>query len=289
MTQDLAASIRARLLNLAKANNTDFNQILVRYALERFLYRISQSKYSDQFLLKGALLFALWYDMPHRPTRDADLLGFGDSNLKSLEETFRDISSMMVDDGVVFDPDSVTVEEIRKEAGYSGARVVISANLAKARTKTQIDIGFGDVVTPNPIDATYPTLLDDMPPPKLRVYPIYTVIAEKLHAIVLLGMTNTRLKDYFDLQVLLDREEIDIHILTEAISATFVRRGMPIPTELPIGLSDEFAKDPTRQKLWDAFLKKNDIKSMPLTTTVNQLKLLFEKYLKLHHILNSKL
>jgi len=149
MTQDLAASIRARLLNLAKANNTDFNQILVRYALERFLYRISQSKYSDQFLLKGALLFALWYDMPHRPTRDADLLGFGDSNLKSLEETFRDISSMMVDDGVVFDPDSVTVEEIRKEAGYSGARVVISANLAKARTKTQIDIGFGDVVTPN--------------------------------------------------------------------------------------------------------------------------------------------
>jgi len=128
-----------------------------------------------------------------------------------------------------------------------------------------------------------------MPPPKLRVYPIYTVIAEKLHAIVLLGMTNTRLKDYFDLQVLLDREEIDIHILTEAISATFVRRGMPIPTELPIGLSDEFAKDPTRQKLWDAFLKKNDIKSMPLTTTVNQLKLLFEKYLKLHHILNSKL
>jgi len=289
MTQDLATSIRARLLNLAKANNTDFNQILVRYALERFLYRISQSKYSNQFLLKGALLFVIWYDMPHRPTRDADLLGFGDSNLKSLEEIFRDISSMMVDDGVVFDPDSVTVEEIRKEAGYSGARVVISANLAKARTKTQIDIGFGDVVTPNPIDATYPTLLDDMPPPKLRVYPIYTVIAEKLHAIVLLGMTNTRLKDYFDLQVLLDREEIDIHILTEAISATFVRRGMPIPTELPIGLSDEFAKDPTRQKLWDAFLKKNDIKSMPLTTTVNQLKLLFEKYLKLHHILNSKL
>ena len=289
MTQDLAASIRARLLNLAKANNTDFNQILVRYALERFLYRISQSKYSNQFLLKGALLFVIWYDMPHRPTRDADLLGFGDSNLKSLEETFRDISSMMVDDGVVFDPDSVTVEEIRKEAGYSGARVVISANLAKARTKTQIDIGFGDVVTPNPIDATYPTLLDDMPPPILRVYPIYTVIAEKLHAIVLLGMTNTRLKDYFDLQVLLDREEIDIHILTEAISATFVRRGMPIQTELPIGLSDEFAKDPTRQKLWDAFLKKNDIKSMPLTTTVNQLKLLFEKYLNHRHLLNSKL
>jgi len=154
MSQDLAASIRARLLNIAKSDNTDFNQILVRYALERFLYRISQSEFSDQFLLKGALLFTLWYDMPHRPTRDADLLGFGDSNLKSLKKNFRDIASMKVDDGILFEPDSVVVEEIRKEAGYFGARVVISAELAKARTRTQIDIGFGDVVTPNPVDAT---------------------------------------------------------------------------------------------------------------------------------------
>ena len=277
MTQDLAASIRAKLLNIAKAENTDFNQILVRYALERLLYRISQSAYSDQFLLKGALLFTLWYDMPHRPTRDVDLLGFGDSNLKSLEKAFREISSIQVDDGIFFDPDSVIVEEIRKEAGYAGARVLITAELAKARSKTQVDIGFGDAVTPQPIDAIYPTLIHDMPAPQLRVYPIYTVAAEKLHAIALLGMTNTRLKDYFDLQVLLDREQIDIQILTEAISATFARRDMPIPTEMPVGLTEEFAHDPTRQKLWEAFLRKNDIKPMSLNKTVGQIKELFEK------------
>lgn len=279
MSQDLAASIRARLLNIAKADNTDFNQILVRYALERFLYRISLSEYSDQFLLKGALLFTLWYDMPHRPTRDADLLGFGDSNLKSLEKTFRDIAIIKVDDGILFEPDSVVVEEIRKEAGYSGARIVICAELAKAKTRTQIDIGFGDAVTPNPVDATYPTLIDGMPAPQLRVYPVYTVIAEKLHAIVLLGMTNTRLKDYFDLQVLIEREEININILSEAISATFVRRGMRIPTELPIGLTVEFAEDPSRQKLWNAFLLKNDLKLTSLSGAVKQIKELFEKYL----------
>lgn len=277
MTQDLAASIRARLLNIAKADNTDFNQILVRYALERLLYRISQSEYSDQFLLKGALLFTLWYDMPHRPTRDADLLGFGDSSLTSLENVFRDISSIQVEDGISFDPDSVVVEEIRKEAGYAGARVIISAELAKAKTKTQVDIGFGDAVTPHPINATYPTLLNDMPAPKLRVYTIYTVAAEKLHAIALLGMTNTRLKDYFDLQVLLNREQIDMPILSEAIAATFKRRGMAIPTEIPIGLTDEFASDPTRQKLWGAFLRKNDIQPIPLSKTVSQIKELFEK------------
>ena len=277
MTQDLAASIRAKLLNIAKAENTDFNQILVRYALERLLYRISQSAYSDQFLLKGALLFTLWYDMPHRPTRDADLLGFGDSDLKSIENAFREISSIQVDDGIFFDPDSVVVEEIRKEAGYAGARVLITAELAKAKSKTQIDIGFGDAVTPHPIDAIYPTLINDMPAPQLRVYPIYTVAAEKLHAIALFGMTNTRLKDYFDLQVLLDREQFDMLTLAEAISATFTRRGMPVPTEVPTGLTEEFANDPTRQKLWEAFIRKNDIKPMSLNKTVGQIKELFEK------------
>ena len=277
MIQDLAASIRAKLLNIAKAENTDFNQVLVRYALERLLYRVSQSEYSDQFLLKGALLFTLWYDMPHRPTRDADLLGFGDSDLKSIENAFREISSIQVDDGIFFDPDSVVVEEIRKEAGYAGARVLITAELAKAKSKTQIDIGFGDAVTPHPIDAIYPTLINDMPAPQLRVYPIYTVAAEKLHAIALFGMTNTRLKDYFDLQVLLDREQFDMLTLAEAISATFTRRGMPVPTEVPTGLTEEFANDPTRQKLWEAFIRKNDIKPMSLNKTVGQIKELFEK------------
>jgi hypothetical protein len=267
-----AASIRARLLNVAKTQGVDFQQVLVRFALERILYRMTQSQYADRFLLKGALLFTLWYDMPHRTTRDADLLGFGSSDLASVAETFRDIAAVAVDDGIVFDPASVTVEEIRKEAGYGGVRVIIAGVLARARCKPQIDVGFGDAVTPAPVDSVYPVLLDDLPAPRLRAYPTYTVIAEKLHAIALLGMTNSRLKDYFDLSVLLERETLDSDLLAKAIKATFERRGMAVPNALPIGLSDEFAQDSSRQALWRAFLMKNELPPEPLSATVDRLR-----------------
>ena len=269
---NVAASVRARLLNVAKAQGVDFNQVLVRFALERILYCLTQSQHADRFLLKGALLFTLWYDMPHRATRDADLLGFGASDLDSVAETFRDIAAMAVDDGIVFDPASVTVEEIRKEAGYGGVRVIIAGELAKARCKTQIDVGFGDAVTPAPVDSIYPVLLDDLPAPKLRAYPTYTVIAEKLHAIALLGMTNSRLKDYFDLSVLLERETLDTDLLGQAIKATFERRGMSMPDDVPIGLTDEFAHDASRQSLWLAFLKKNELPPDPLPGIVERLR-----------------
>jgi predicted nucleotidyltransferase component of viral defense system len=272
MSKDLAASVRARLLNIAKADKTDFNQVLVRYALERLLYRLSQSKHADTFVLKGALLFAIWYDLPHRSTRDADLLGFGASDLASIGQTFRDIASVQVSDGIVFDPASVSVEEIRKDAGYAGARVMIDAELARAKCRTQIDIGFGDAVTPGPIQATYPVLIADFPAPVLRTYPVYTVVAEKLHAITLLGMTNSRLKDYLDLSVLLDRETLDLNTLATAITATFERRGMAVPAELPIGLTDEFADDVSRQKLWQAFLRKNELAVAPLADVVKMLR-----------------
>jgi len=272
MSKDLAASVRARLLNLAKADKTDFNQVLVRYALERLLYRLSQSQHAGNFVLKGALLFAIWYGLPHRPTRDADLLGFGASDLGSIGQTFRDIASVEVADGIVFDPASVTVEEIRKDAGYAGARVMITAELARAKCRTQVDIGFGDAVTPGPIQATYPVLIADFPAPMLRTYPVYTVVAEKLHAIALLGMTNSRLKDYLDLSVLLDREALDFNTLVAAIAATFARRGMAVPAELPIGLTDEFAGDLSRQKLWQAFLQKNELMVTPLAEAVKMLR-----------------
>lgn len=268
-----AASIRARLLNVAKAQGVDFNQVLVRFALERILYRLMQSPHADRFLLKGALLFTLWYDMPHRATRDADLLGFGASDLESVAQVFREIAAVAVDDGIVFDPASVSVEEIRKEAGYGGVRVVIAGKLAKARCKTQIDVGFGDAVTPAPVDAIYPVLLDDMPAPRLRTYPTYTVVAEKLHAIALLGMTNSRVKDYFDLSVLLQRETFDADLLAQAIKATFERRGMAVPAELPVGLTDEFAHDASRQALWQAFVRKNELDPEPLAAIVARLRL----------------
>jgi predicted nucleotidyltransferase component of viral defense system len=272
MQSNLAASVRARLLNIAKAEKTDFNQVLVRYALERFLYRLSKSAHADRFLLKGAMLFNLWYDMPHRPTRDADLLGFGASDLDSIGQTFRDIVAVDVADGIVFDPASIQVEEIRKSAGYAGARVIVAAELARARCKTQVDVGFGDAVTPGPVDAMYPVLIPDFPAPHLKTYPVYTVVAEKLHAIEILGMTNSRVKDYLDLFVLLEREVLDPGILAKAIAATFNRRGTSVPTALPIGLSDEFANDSSRQALWAAFIRKNGLDAVPLQEIVAALR-----------------
>jgi predicted nucleotidyltransferase component of viral defense system len=269
---NVAASVRARLLNVAKAQGVDFNQVLVRFALERILYRMTQSQHADRFLLKGALLFTLWYDMPHRATRDADLLGFGASDLASVAETFRNIASVAVDDGIEFDPASVTVEEIRKETGYGGVRVMIAGELARACCKTRIDVGFGDAVTPAAVDAVYPVLLDELPAPKLRAYPAYTVIAEKLHAVASLGMTNSRLKGYFDLSVLLERETLDTDLLARAIKATFERRGMSVPGAVPIGLTGEFAHDSSRQSLWLAFLKKNQLPPEPLPAVVDRLR-----------------
>ena len=272
MSKDLAASVRARLLNIAKAEGSDFNQVLVRYALERFLYRLGRSPHADRFLLKGALLFTLWYDMPHRPTRDADLLGFGPSDLESIGQTFREIAAIAVEDGITFDPATVKAEEIRKDAGYVGARVVMTGELAQARCRTQIDIGYGDAVTPGPVQARYPVLIEDFPAPQLRTYPVYTVIAEKLHAIALFGMTNTRVKDYLDLWVMLDRESLDANTLAQAISATFTRRGMAVPTNFPVGLTDEFSADPSRQSLWTAFIRKNELPMIPLAEVVEKIR-----------------
>jgi len=268
---NVAASVRARLLNVAKAQGVDFNQVLVRFALERILYRLSQSEHADRFLLKGALLFALWYDMPHRATRDADLLGFGASDLDSVAQTFRDIAGVPVDDGIVFDPASVVVEEIRKDAGYAGARVLISGELAKARCKTQIDIGFGDAVTPGPVEASLPSLLPDLPPVELRTYPRATVIAEKLEIIVSFGMANTRLKDYFDLYVLAAENTLDPTEIASAIAATFRRRATSLPPTTPLGLTAEYSTVSERTTQWEAFLTKNGLEAPSLAAVVEKI------------------
>jgi Nucleotidyl transferase AbiEii toxin, Type IV TA system len=270
---NFAASVRARLLNLAKLQGVEFNQILVRFTLERFLHRLSLSQHADDFLLKGALLFSVWYNLPHRPTRDADFLGFCASDLDSVARVFRTIAAVEVEDGIVFDPNSVTVEEIKKEAGYGGVRVQVAGELARARCKAQIDIGFGDVVTPAHVTSTYPVLLGDLAAPQLRTYPAYTVVAEKFHAITVLGMTNSRLKDYFDLSVLFRRETLETGLLVQALFATFKRRDTAVPDILPEGLSDEFAQDVSRQTLWRAFIKKHDLPFEPLADIVVRLRM----------------
>jgi predicted nucleotidyltransferase component of viral defense system len=272
MTKDISASIRARLKNIAKEEKTDFNAVLTRYGLERLLYRIGQSKYASQYLLKGALLFNLWYDMPHRSTMDIDLLGFGNNELDYLTSVFKEICLISADDGIVFDEGSVSADTIKKEGGYTGAKIELFAELSKARIKIQVDIGYGDVVTPSPIDSSYPVLISDLPPPKIRTYPIYTVIAEKLHAITLLGMANSRLKDYLDLYVLLKNEKLDGERLLDAITSTFIRREMPLPKNMPIGLSSEYSQDETRQAMWRSFLNKNELEFISLPEVVTSIR-----------------
>ena len=270
--KNISASVRARLLNKARAGKLDFNLVLTRYALERILYRLSVSQQRDQFLLKGALLFDLWFDVPHRPTHDADFLGFGSAEIPYVEELFRDICSIEVEDGIVFQSESVKAAEIRKEANYAGVRVTLMGMLDSARCPVQIDIGFGDAVVPGPEEVLYPVILGEMAGPYLRVYPRYTVVAEKLEALTSLGMLNSRMKDYFDLWILAKHSDFDGSILSRAVAATFERRRTVVPDGVPIGLADEFIHDAQKSKQWQAFLRKNALDKMPLATVVGDLR-----------------
>jgi hypothetical protein len=272
MSRTSPASIRTRLKQRADAQKQDFNLILTHYGLERLLYRLSISAHANSFLLKGALLFSLWYDTPHRPTRDADLLGFGASDIQAIEEKFREICAIAVEDAIQFDLSSITGSPIRKDAGYGGVRIDARAELDRARITLQVDIGFGDIVTPAAQEVTYPVLLDDLPKPRLRAYPKETVVAEKFHALCLLGMANSRMKDYFDLALLLRDEGLDPQQLRRAIEATFARRQMPLPDQLPTGLSDAFANDAAKQLQWAAFLRKNKLITVELCDVVDLLR-----------------
>jgi len=281
VTAGRIASIHARLLNLAKERGEDFNMILTRYAIERFLYRLSIVPAREAFWLKGALLFDLWFDVPHRPTRDADFLGFGPADSVALAKSISEICGIAVDDGMEFDPVSMTVEEIREEANYGGLRVRLVSRLGNARCTVQLDVGYGDAVTPGPVEAIYPILLDDQPAPFLRVYPRAAVAAEKLEAIVSLGMANSRMKDYFDLRALAHEGVLDAQLLGDAIAATFQRRGTAVPEEVPLGLSDEFARDATKRTQWKAFLGKNRLDAPTLDEVIAEVRRFVTEPLKL--------
>ncbi|MBP8204807.1 MAG: nucleotidyl transferase AbiEii/AbiGii toxin family protein [Giesbergeria sp.] len=268
MSANLSASILARLLTLAKQRGDDYSLLLNRFAMERLLARVSTSPYAERFLLKGALLFALWYDAPHRPTRDADLLGFGPDDEANLIATFRDIAAMDLGDGIVFDPESVQAQAIREDNTYGGTRITLVSRIGSARCALQIDVGFGDAVTPGPQTVAYPTLLNDFKAPTLRVYPVYTVIAEKYQAMVMLGQANSRLKDFFDLAVIARRTELDGATLAMAIAATFARRQTALPTQRPLALTKQFSGDAAKLRQWQAFLNKNRIDAASLGDTV---------------------
>jgi predicted nucleotidyltransferase component of viral defense system len=254
--RNLAASVRQRLLNLARARGEDFNFLLTVYGLERVMYRLGQSSHRREFVLKGAMLFRAWADAPHRATRDLDLLGRGDPDVPRLERIFEEIWQTPVPaDGLELKPGSIRGEEIREAQEYGGIRIRMVARLGNARLPLQVDVGFGDAVTPRATEITYPTLLD-APAPVLYAYPRETVIAEKVQAMVLLGFANTRMKDFYDLWVLGRRFDFDGPSLANAIQATFRRRSTSLPDDVPVALTPAFAEDPARRQQWSAFLNR---------------------------------
>lgn len=269
--KNAAASVRQRLLNLARATNLDYNQLLIPHALERWLYRLAASPHAHAFVVKGAILFTLWRGTPHRPTQDLDLLGFGDPTPQHLVALFQTIATTAVeDDGWTFDPASITAEPIRTTDEYGGVRIHLAASLGTALLRLQVDVGFGDAITPAPISNPFPVLLDQ-PAPLLRTYPPATVVAEKTEAITRLGMLNTRLKDYFDLAFLAAHFSFDGRELTQALRATFARPQTPLPQPPPPGLTPPFATDPARQRQWTAFSRRIAQPPTPLLNVVQDI------------------
>ena len=276
VVKNMGASVRQRLLNYAKANNRPFAEVLQYYAMERFLYRLSVSPHADKFLLKGALLLTAWRAPLSRPTMDIDLLGRTSNEVDDIVNLLKDVAQATVpDDGITFDLDSFAGSVIKEDADYSGVRTVFTGHLNAARVTMQIDIGFGDVVTPAPEQLAYPTILD-FPAPALFGYTRETVIAEKLEALVQLRMLNSRMKDYFDIWILLRHPELDQAVLRAAIERTFKNRKMEIDAA-PIGLSPQFGTDPAKQAQWRAFLKRSALTDAPeqLSLVVEDLRAFF--------------
>ena len=237
---NMAASVRQRLLTVARERQEDFGLVLTKYGLERVLYRISQSKYRESFVLKGALLFELWLQQRYRPTRDADFLARGENNPERFVNVFQEICDLQVeDDGLRFDADMVTAERITEDAHYEGVRVKFVAYLENARIPIQIDLGFGDVVTPGTVETEIPSVLG-LPKAKLQSYPRESVVAEKFEAMVSLGLANSRMKDFYDLLSLSRELTFKGSVLSEAIQKTFARRGTPLPSGMPVAFTPEF-------------------------------------------------
>lgn len=255
-TRNVAASVHQRLLNHSTAIKADPNLVLIWYGLERFLYRLSRSPYADRFVVKGAMLFRIWGGADFRPTKDLDLLGFVREEAETLRQIFVSICEQDVeDDGLAFDASNVRIAEIRDGQEYGGFRLALTAKLGTARVPLQIDVGIGDTITPAPQTSDFPSMLNQ-PQPRIRIYPRETVVAEKLDAIVQLGMANSRMKDYYDLWFMSRRFEFAGPVVAAAIRATFSRRETAIPAAIPIGLTAEFGDDPAHAKQWAAFIRR---------------------------------
>jgi hypothetical protein len=264
---NLAKSVKDRLLNISRKEGRAFDVLLVRFALERLLYRLSISNYRERFVLKGGMLVTVWIDDDNRVTRDADFLGHGDADPDKLIADFRAIMQIESDDGLTFDTDALVATAIREEMEYGGVRLKTAAYLERTRIPVTIDIGFGDAMADAAQQLDYPTLLD-LPAPHIRSYPPATVIAEKFQAMVALGILNGRMKDYYDLWAIPRNLDIANDDLDAAIKATFDRRKTPIPTERPPGLSTEMIADETKQRQWRAYAASLELEGVSLESII---------------------
>ena len=257
--KNLSASVLARLKNRAKELGLVYNDILIRFAIERVLKRLERSSYAGNCILKGATLFIVWNGgFSYRPTMDADLEFRGDGSPENLKAVFDEVARMPgeEEDGLRIDADSVRAVPIRDDDQYGGVRVTMMALIGTVRIPVQIDVGIGDAITPVAKKGDFPVLLD-FEAPRLKIYPRETVIAEKYQTIVKRGLANSRMKDYYDLWKLSEDPKVDLDLCRQAIARTFERRETPLPSSVPEGLSDAFANDEFKLKQWHAFLRKN--------------------------------
>jgi hypothetical protein len=264
MSPDVAASIKARLLNRAKERGEQFELFLVRYACERFLYRLGASECRDKCILKGAGLLTLWMDDPYRATRDLDFLAIGSNDEASIRSVIETVCAVACpEDGLTFDLDSLDLSPIRAEDEYQGQRVVMRAYLGKAKIRLQVDFGFGDAVTPGPEDAVYPRLLDTLPAPRLRTYPRVVTVAEKFEAMIQLGRRDSRMKDFHDIWALSNTFSVDGPLLRGAIVACFERRGTAWTPAGPDVLASAFYGDANLQALWGDYARGGAFRTPP--------------------------
>ena len=266
--RNLAASVANRLRQRSRQLGEDHQYVLMRYGVERLMYRLSQSRYAEDFIVKGAMMFLVWAGTPYRPTKDLDLLAVGSASIERLADVFRELCAVpVVDDALVWLPESVTVEAIREDAAYQGVRVRLEARLAKMKIRLQVDIGFGDALTPKPQLAEFPPLLD-FPAPRLVMYARETAIAEKFEAMVKLDLENSRMKDFYDIWLLSREFEFDGTTLGAAITATFQRRKSDLAATVPVALTVEFAEHPLKVRQWRAFVGRGRIKQVELNLVV---------------------
>lgn len=261
-TRNMAASVLERLRNLSRESGEDHQFLLQRYVAERFLYRLGESPHRENFVLKGAMLLALWGGGTYRPTRDLDFTAYGNSYQEHLLGLLREICSIAVDDGVTFDGEEIRLDSIRGQSAYNSFRARLRATIGTARISLQIDIGFGNDIQPSPVDAEYSTLLDH-PPPRIRSYPREAFVAEKLHAMVVLGGRNSRYKDFYDLYTLSEHFAFDGRPLIKAVRATFHLRDTSFSEELPVALAPQFYAGVDRAQEWLRYIQRNQLRGAP--------------------------